>query len=175
MNINLIIGRFNPFTIGHKNLLQNNEYQNVIFVINGAKSRTDFVKNPLSFEERYDLIKLVDENVIVIEALSINHVIDICANRNFIIKNVVSGKDRAKSYSRIFSEANIIEYDRSDKISSSLAKNYIINNDFISFEKIVPWNSKFIFDNIKEKITGWVNVIIARFRRWFIKPSPRIN
>lgn len=67
MNLSYVIGRFNPLHLGHHNLIDHlleNSDHHIVFIGSSNKSRTE--KNPLTFEERKELIQIYypDLNII---------------------------------------------------------------------------------------------------------------
>jgi nicotinamide-nucleotide adenylyltransferase len=57
------VGRFQPFHLGHKHVLEQFKEHDIVIVIGNGESRTQ--ENPLSFEEREEIIDSCVENDIV--------------------------------------------------------------------------------------------------------------
>ena len=153
MKINLIIGRFNPFTIGHLKLIPDNTNLTCLFIIDGEKTGSNKDKNPLSVDERINYIKnLKLTNIKIYYASSVIEVIDICDVLDFDIDKVICGNDREYSYTRLFPESEIVVYDRSDNINATKVRKLVKENNFFDFDKLMPGNNKEIFDLLRAKL-----------------------
>lgn len=153
MKINLVKGRFNPFTNGHLKMLSLTDNLTCLFIIDGEKSGLDKSKNPLSVDERISYIKsLKIPNLQIYYASNVIEVIDICDVLGYQIENVICGEDRKTSYMRLFPESNIIVHDRKDNISATKVRNYVRTNNFEEFNKLMPGNNVEIFNLLKQKL-----------------------
>lgn len=123
--VNLIIGRFQPLTLGHVELIRSaaKERKVVIGIVRGAKP--DPEKSPFSLELQKEVIERVlketsnDQNVIgVVELKSaaIDGVIETLRENDFELKKIICGADRAKAYNAMAKEKKYLEPYGIDKI-----------------------------------------------------------
>lgn len=160
MDINVVLGRFNPFTKGHYKIITeiNNNYLTYIFVIDGEQTGKNITKNPLTLFERISYITDLNiPNTKILYASTAYEILDICEVLNLNIKNVICGTDREQQYKKLFN-TNIICFDRNDNISSTKIRNFIKNNDYNEYEKLmVPsYKNKKIFNIINKRLSDGI-------------------
>jgi len=170
MNTSIILGlgRVQPPTAGHKRIFERictemklENKQGFFFIIDGLESGKDKNKNPLTFEERLEILKGLYPEIRFLSACSAFEVSDIIDVMGYKASKVVIGEDRAKRFSSIFEGAKIISLNRNDTntiegISATKARKYVIDNNYNGFQNIFidKKKSKKYFDIIKERIDG---------------------
>lgn len=105
--VDLFIGRFQPFHLGHAQIL-NTMRNPVVGIIKGAKTSLDKEQNPLSFIQQKHMIAVVYPNIPVFEfpVGYLPEIIDILADKHLIVKRVFAGDDRINGYKKQIELAN---------------------------------------------------------------------
>ena len=157
----LIIGRFQPLTLGHKKMIDTalEQCDNVyICIIKGKKSEKD--KNPLPLELQEEMLKEVYKSKIgkklFIISAQTGNLITIINKTKDNINKVFAGTDRVQAYKKQLErslDVNVVEIKRSDDdISATQVRNAIKNDDYETFKKLVPKQIVKYWDVLKKYI-----------------------
>lgn len=171
MNINIIVGRFQPLTKGHLKCAQyaasNYHVRTILCMIETKKTDS---KKPFLTSDFIDLYKslLLDDkdiiDIILINNADIVKIKEICANLGYNIKYWTCGTDRFADYDRMARkyapEIEVIEVPRTDEdISATKARKALMDGDEYEFYKLfIPITLKQrqqfgnIFNTFKEKL-----------------------
>lgn len=160
--VNVIVGRFQPFTLGHikgaQEVMNKYNLRTVFLVVNTPKEKTD-VRHPFPS----DIIIKDNERcgekwmagMYPIQNADIGKIMNICREHDFEPVMWTCGTDRVKAYSyqvqdkyikmyNITPDFKINEIPRSDEdISATAVRNYIKNDDLSGYKKMMPqwtWN-----------------------------------
>lgn len=134
--LKIAFGRFNPPTIGHLKL-----FKEVDIILT---TQTQNKNNPLTYQQKIDIIGELFPSKIINEKY--NNLFDyVEKNGNQFI--LYCGDDRVKDYSNI--GCGLVTITR-DEVSATLARKYVLDNDFLNFSKVVIGNNKYnIFNQIR--------------------------
>ena len=146
-NNGLIIGRFQPFTLGHKKMIDTalEQCDNVyICIIKGKKSEKE--KNPLPLELQEEMIKDVYKSIynkrLFIISAQTGNLITIINKTKDNINYVYAGTDRVQAYKKQLErtlDINVREIKRTDEdISATQVRNAIKEDDYDTFKRLVP-------------------------------------
>jgi hypothetical protein len=157
MKIAIIPGRFQGVTVFHEKIIHDasTSFDKVIIVIiNGEKSSKDTVKNPFSVYTREGLLLEVIKDLTNVDIISYKsaYLQDMLDDMVVLFGldriddeiTICCGSDRLNSYTNqvksIVGFRNIIVrgYFRKLKVSASLLRDSIINNDYHNFKKLSP-------------------------------------
>jgi len=170
--LGLIVGRFQPFTTGHllliRELYSKIKTTIVIGIVEGSLSSKNKDQNPLTFQQRADLIKKVLEKTnipYVILKFNSGYLPDALSVINnsvgdFELLYMSCGTDRMKDYTRLLDKAKeefnfeyeLIELKRTDAdISASKVRDAIKSNDFVFYSENTPpgINDEATFEKLK--------------------------
>jgi cytidyltransferase-like protein len=153
-NGSLILGRFQPLTLGHEKMLKK-AYKNsdklVICIVRARKP--DPIKNPFPLKLQEKMILEIFPNAEVITH-STGNIFSIMQKSNFNINTIWAGTDRAAAYRQTLKfnpELSVEEIKRSDSdISATKVREAIKNNDKKSFEKMIDRKLWKYFDELKK-------------------------
>ena len=166
MNINIIVGRFQPLTKGHLKCAKYH-VRTVLCMIETKKTDS---KKPFLTSDFIDLYKslLLDDkdiiDIILINNADIVKIKEICENLGYNIKYWTCGTDRFADYDRMARkyapEVEVIEVPRTDEdISATKARKALMDGDEYEFYKLfIPITLKQrqqfgnIFNTFKEKL-----------------------
>lgn len=167
--VNLIIGRFQPFTIGHLKVIQNgykiNRLPFVIVVVRSKSKKNSFFSDTVT----YGLINYVIKyeriviDYVVVQTLDVFELLYKLRLNNYEPAAVFAGTDRYKDYYNMFnrykSELNLLDdfdvFDvkrGDDDVSATKVRTSLLKNDLDSFRDMMPdylWN---FFDVLKEDL-----------------------
>jgi cytidyltransferase-like protein len=173
--VNMFVGRFQPFTLGHVKVLETlykeNGYPVVVFLV---KSKTvkaeDAVKRPYDVDTQIEMFKRVQKEypflkeVIVVPSAAI----DIMFNQLRPKYEPVlwgTGSDRLKAYGymvdnqkyreelNVRTDFGLHEIKRGDDdISATQVRNTMINDEYNSFKKLTPRSLHSMYDELKSKL-----------------------
>lgn len=171
MNINIIVGRFQPLTKGHLKCAQyaasKYHVRTVLCMIETKKTDS---KKPFLTSDFIDLYKslLLDDkdiiDIILINNADIVKIKEICENLGYNIKYWTCGTDRFADYDRMAQkyapEIEVIEVPRTDEdISATKARKALMDGDEYEFYKLfipitIKQRQQFgnIFNTFKEKL-----------------------
>ena len=174
-DINLMVGRFQPFTKGHLKCVE------TAFAENGFPVRICMIgntkfdsKHPFSDEliaEEMDIIKKQHsdkiEGIQTVKNGNIAGIVYWLNKEDYIVHSLVCGTDRAADYQKavdlarskpdrnpFIDEFKIIEVKRGDEdISATQVRATIKSNNIKSFEKLMPDGTSVLFDKLKAEIS----------------------
>lgn len=169
--VNIFIGRFQPFTLGHAKVLESlykkNKLTTVVFLIRSKKTKKDDnFKRPFDIDLQKDMLKAVKsryniEDIIVLDSAAIDKIFNSLRPK---YEPVLwgAGSDRIKSYSyqvdkqQYRDELNVLpdfklhEIKRTGKnISATQVRIAILKDDFEEFSKLVPKELHKHYDKLK--------------------------
>lgn len=181
--IYIMIGRFNPPTIGHQfiineslKMLQDDEH---LFLF--LSKKVDDKKNPLNVHLRGLLIRGLykNEKRLVIQQCTdqMKCIMDVLKEVNKLTDNIVfiTGSDRKEEYEILLNKYNNIEYnfknieivvfgDRNNRdyvesMSATKARTFVLENDFKNFAECLPTEystklKQYLFNIIKNKLNN---------------------
>ncbi len=161
----LILGRFQPFTIGHRKMVEiQKEFQNVVYIVivEGKKSSLDKKRNPFTFEERKRFIKKVfpNDDVIVdrFEKGYLPDIITYMENKYKIpVGYVLCGEDRVDGYKRQLEKLPENHIDVEIVITPRLVfqtvfRNQVFENKLDDQKKLLPVELHDEFDYIVNRL-----------------------
>lgn len=167
----LIIGRFQPPTIVHTQIIQTAlRYSNIQYVqIVESKSNTGSQRNPLSGEFRSKLIKQIfpDDNIqiFIYPTGSLDDIIHTIENDNpdIVFNQIFCGSDRIeknqKQLDKYFTnhpKINLIEINREvsdlDNISQTKLREQIISDNRSLFEELQPTQLHLYYSIIRSRL-----------------------
>lgn len=174
-DINLMVGRFQPFTKGHLKCVEaafaENGFPVRICMIGNTKFDT---KHPFTDEliaEEMDIVKKQYSDKIegtqIVKNGNISGIVYWLNKEGYTVHSLVCGTDRAATYQKavdlartkpdrnpFINDFKIIEVKRGDEdISATQVRNAIKNNDINSFEKLMPEGTSGLFDKLKTEIS----------------------
>lgn len=168
--VNILVGRFQPFTKGHYKCVEASKLPTVICMINTPSDKVD-AKHPFPTEMLVDLYtdlfsndsKIVD--VVPISSANIIRIAEELNNKGYQIGSWTCGTDRLDQYTRMSSKYHdksnltddfeMIEVPRSDEdISATKARNCLLNNDKSGFLSMIPdgSNEDDLYNILKKQI-----------------------
>lgn len=169
-NVNIIVGRFQPFTLGHtkgaEQVYKEYKLRTVFLIVNTPKSKVD-LRHPFESEQ------IIKDNcncgedwfagMFGIQNADIGKIATVCRDNGFEPVMWTCGTDRFKPYSMQASEKYINMYNLSpefkvneikrtdDDISASAVRQALKDGDQKTFEKMMPkwiWNKFNIYKSI---------------------------
>lgn len=170
-DVHITVGRFNPFTKAHKALVDRmiqeaNEDSAfpLVFIVDNEKSSKDRKRNPLSGQERREIIRKVYGSKVIVDIVdNLSEVPDILFVRNFRIKKWFAGSDRVLGY-RTFLEnvgikGDVMEFDRLSgslkDVSATKARECAVSDDYLGFKDNLP-------ELPEDYLTGLMKVVKER-------------
>lgn len=146
-SVGVILGRYQPPTRAHFNLIKKSSVENDITLVFIAGQKVD-KSNPFDFKLRKKIIESKNKKVKVFPA-KVGFIPDLIQNSFSLNRvseiNIYAGSDRIQEYKRQFSKywdedditinINEIKRDPDKSISGTKVRSFIINDDFSSFEK----------------------------------------
>ena len=161
----VIVGRFNPFTRGHWELVKRMQSQAaglpmILFVVDGAQSSKDSSRNPLTCLERCDFVRSVVQDVKVDWAGSAYHMLELLEVQALQPAMWFAGSDRVTQYSTLLSHygmpGQVVGLSRqhgpASNVSATLARQAAGKNDFEQFKSLMPPASDQILQTLMVKI-----------------------
>lgn len=178
IDVNLIIGRFQPLTLGHVELIRNaaKERKVVIGVVRGAKP--DPERSPFSYDLQKEIIdKVLHETsnnlnvagIIELKSAAIDGVIEALRDKGFELKKIICGADRAKAYISMAKEpkyltpygiknidVEVLERDPESEgvkgISATKVRESIKAGDYKTTEEMVPGLTRELFIQMRKEM-----------------------
>jgi nicotinamide mononucleotide adenylyltransferase len=165
--VSFVVGRFNPPTKGHQELIKllyDYKVENgklMLFIVEGIETSKNKHNNPLSGTKRKKFLKILFPELTVDIILSPYHIFDILEVQNMTPKYWITGNDRIDGYRKLLNHINVncslVGIDRikssERKISATLARNAARDNNFELFESLLPlYHSKEVIVKIMEEI-----------------------
>jgi len=153
-NGSLILGRFQPLTLGHEKMLKQ-AYKNsdklVICIVRARKK--DSEKNPFPLDLQEKMIKEIFPKADIITH-STGNLFSIMQKSSFNINTIWAGTDRAANYRQTIKynpELSVSEIKRSDKdISATKVREAIKNNDIKTFRSMMDKKLWKYFDELRK-------------------------
>lgn len=154
--VNIIIGRFQPFTKGHYKCVEEawrvKNLPTIICMIDTPESKLD-EKHPFTSEMLIDLYgdmfekdKLI-EKIVLIKSADIVKIAEVIGDK-YQVAALTCGTDRVEDYSRfakykeqahLADDFEIIEVKRSDEdVSATKARQALLDDDRMGFLKLIP-------------------------------------
>lgn len=150
--VDLFVGRFQPVTIAHEDIIREMD-RPVIAVVRGNKTSKDALRNPFPFSYQVALINTVCPEAEVIEVKT-GYVPDIIAKireSGFDVRKLYCGTDRKYEYLRQITKINktlseeqkiiceIYVEDRTcSEISATMVRTSLRKGDFDKFVSLIP-------------------------------------
>ena len=176
INVNLISGRCQPFTLGHQSILEalykENKYPTVLCLIHNTKFDS---KHPFSDElikkEIDTCLKGKDfyQDIIWIKNAAIDKIGEELVKKDYSAHLWGCGTDRAKSYERMATNKKylkdfpddfkvfVVDRDETssavDGISATKVRQAIKDGDKATFVKMMPDGAQKLFDEFKEELS----------------------
>lgn len=158
--VNILVGRFQPFTMGHykcvKEAYKETGLKTMVIMIDTPEAKID-KKHPFSTDFLLPLYNIMFkdpyfryiEGIITVKNANIITISEELDKKGYIIGSWTCGTDRYDSYNKMSvkykSEANLpddfklIEIKRSDEdISATKVRQSLIDNDEATFDKLMP-------------------------------------
>jgi hypothetical protein len=174
-DINLFLGRFQPFTKGHERVLQalykENGYPTVVACIANVKYDTKHPFDDSLISKEFNIcLKGKDyfEDYIYVRSAAINKVGEELVKNGYRAHLWGCGSDRASTFEKMASNTNytidfpddfkVFVVDRDDAsngidgISATKVREAIKNDDIDSFKKMMPDNAEKLFGNFKKQL-----------------------
>lgn len=169
-NVNVIVGRFQPFTLGHtkgaEQVYKDHKLRTVFLIVNTPKSKVDS-RHPFESEQIIKDNSGCNEDwfagMFGIQNADIGKIATVCRDNGFEPVMWTCGTDRYSSYSRQASEKYINMYNLTpdfkvneikrtdDDISASAVRQSLKDDDRKDFEKMMPkwtWSKFNIYKSI---------------------------
>lgn len=166
MKVNLLQGRFQPFTLGHMKCVDAASEKGIPTVIAQIETRKADKKHPFIDSEleepMQDLIDSTNiQDIIKVRNADIVKIGEEFAKRGYEICSWTCGTDRIDSYTKMSSryhdqagltdDFEMIEVKRGDEdISATKVRNAIMNDDRKTFEKLTPQCMHKYYDRFKK-------------------------
>lgn len=155
MKVNLLMGRFQPFTLGHMKCVEAAAAKGLKTVIAQVETKSSDKKHPFTDNDleqaMKDLVSSTPDIVDVIKVKNANIVTigEMFAERGYEIASWTCGTDRIDSYTKMSSkyaeqagltdDFQMIEIKRGDEdISATKVRNALMDDDKSTFEKLTP-------------------------------------
>jgi cytidyltransferase-like protein len=173
--VNMFVGRFQPFTLGHAKVLETIHKQNgfpvVVFLVKAAKAqKDDAVKRPYDTETQIQMFEAVKKQYSFLKEIFVipSAGIDLMFNEMRPQYEPVlwgTGTDRFKTYGYqvnndkyrdelgVLPEFGLYEIKRDDDdISATKVRESLVNGDKKTFEKMTPKSMWPLFSDLKQKL-----------------------
>ncbi len=181
MPVNMFVGRFQPFTLGHAKVVEHLHSQNglptVIFLVKAkTKKKEDSFKRPFDENDQVKMIKSAMkeypiENVFVVDTAAIDKMFNQLRPK---YEPVLwgTGSDRMKTYGfqvnndkyrkelGVDSDFRLEEIPRTDdNISATKVRNALLDGDEKLFRKMTPKSLHKMYKELKQKLEDSVGVL----------------
>lgn len=172
--VNMFVGRFQPFTLGHakvvKTIHEQNGYPVVIFLVKAkSKKKEDGFKRPYDEQTQLEMLEQVKKELPIAEIYIINSAgIDIMFNEMRPKYEPVlwgTGTDRMKTYGYqvdnpkyrdllgVRPDFGLFEIPRTGKnISATQVREAMLADDFKLFKKLTPKSIHSMYNDLKSKL-----------------------
>ena len=173
--VNMFVGRFQPFTLGHAKVLETIHKQNghpvVIFLIKAkTKKKEDAFSRPYDEETQIEMLnklkaKYPIEKVYVLPTAGIDHIFNAMRADGYEPVLWGTGTDRLKTYSHqvdkpvyredlgVRTDFGLFEIPRTGKnISATQVRNAMLDGDEKLFKKLTPKEIHGMYDELKAKL-----------------------
>lgn len=182
--VNIFVGRFQPFTLGHAKVLEaihkENGYPVVVFLIKAKKAKKeDSFKRPYSEDLQIKMFKQVQKQykflkeIIVLPSPAIDHMFNALRPK---YEPVLwgTGSDRMKAYGyqvnndnyrdqlNVRSDFGLFEIPRTDdNISATKVRNTMLDNDEAAFKSMTPKALHKMYDTLKAELEKSMELVAA--------------
>lgn len=173
--VNMFVGRFQPFTLGHAKVIETiskqNGYPVIIFLIKSkTKKKEDAFKRPYDEDTQIKMLnklksKYPIEKVYVLNIAAINHMFDEMRADGYEPVLWGTGTDREKNYGGqvnnepyrkdlgVRDDFSLFVIPRTDKnISATQVRNAMLDGDERLFKKLTPKEIHPMYDELKSKL-----------------------
>lgn len=174
-DVNLFLGRFQPFTKGHEKVLQalykENGYPTVVACIANTKHDSKHPFDDDLIAKEFDIClkgKNYFKDYIYVSSAAINKVGEELAKKGYKAHLWGCGSDRASAFKKMASnpkytidfpnDFKVFVVDRDDTsndidgISATKVREAIKNDDIDSFKKMMPDKAERLFENLKKQL-----------------------
>lgn len=175
--VNLMVGRFQPFTLGHLKCVETawkeNGYPTIICMISNTKfdARHPF-SDELIEEEMKDICKgnKMVHSIRRVTNGNIAGIVHFINMDNIEVQAIVTGTDRVEDYEKIVDRArknpnqdrnpfidsfHVIEVKRGDEdVSATKVRQTIKDDNLSEFKKLMPSSAVKLFDRFKEQLNS---------------------
>lgn len=166
------IARMNPPTIGHDRVIKAvQERANqigatpMVFIVDGIVSGKDKRKNPLSGDDRVEILREIYPSVKFEVITTASDILDVLYITNLKLDTLVAGSDRIDSYGRMvrsdFPEAHLFSLYRDENasniegVTATKVRQMVSAGNFQEFRKHFPGNDDLaqkVFEKVKANI-----------------------
>jgi len=156
-NGGLILGRFQPLTLGHiKMIKQADKFNDNITICIIRSRKKDLEKNPFPYDLQVKMIKDIFPKAEVITH-STGNLFGIMQKSSRNINTIWAGTDRVSTYRQTIKfnpELEVREIERTgDDISATKVREALMNNDYKEFKKLMSTKHYKYFEELKKYIT----------------------
>jgi len=157
----IYLGRFQPLTIAHSNIIKRVSKENksgTIFLVKGKKTSQDKENNPFDEDIQIEMIKKVLPANMEVKVIPTGFFINELNQMKYDNFVVYAGTDRIESYKKMvkYSDGkNIIikEIKRTNSdISGTKVRQSLKDNDLDTFKKMTPKEEWGMFDKLRKTI-----------------------
>lgn len=155
MKVNLLMGRFQPFTLGHMKCVEAAAMKGLKTVIAQIETKSSDKKHPFTDSDienaMQDLIKTTPNiiDVVKVKSADIVKIGEVFGQHDYQIAGWTCGTDRIESYTKMSSkyadkagltnDFQMIEVKRGDEdISATKVRNAMLDDDKATFDKLTP-------------------------------------
>lgn len=182
--VNIFVGRFQPFTLGHAKVLETIHKENgfpvIVFLIKAkTKKKEDSFKRPYSEDLQIKMFKQVQKQykflkeIIILPSPAIDHMFNALRPK---YEPVLwgTGSDRMKAYGyqvnndsyrdqlNVRSDFGLFEIPRTDdNISATKVRNTLLDNDESAFRSMTPKALHKMFDTLKSELEKSMELVAA--------------
>ena len=182
--VNIFVGRFQPFTLGHAKVLEaihkENGFPVIVFLIKAKKAKKeDNFKRPYSEDLQIKMFKQVQKQykflkeIIVLPSPAIDHMFNALRPK---YEPVLwgTGSDRMKAYGyqvnndnyrdqlNVRSDFGLFEIPRTDdNISATKVRNTMLDNDEAAFKSMTPKALHKMYDTLKAELEKSMELVAA--------------
>jgi len=173
--VNMFVGRFQPFTLGHAKVIETiskqNGYPVVIFLIKSkTKKKEDAFKRPYDEETQLEMLnklkrKYPIEKVYILDRAAIDYMFNAMRADGYEPVLWGTGTDRLKTYSYqvdkpeyredlgVRADFGLFEIPRTgSNISATQVRNAMLDDDKGLFKKLTPKEIHSMYDELKDKL-----------------------
>lgn len=183
-DVNLFLGRFQPFTKGHEKVLEElykeNGYPTVVACIANTKHDSKHPFDDGLIAKEFDIClkgKKYFEDYIYVSSAAINKVGEELAKKGYRAHLWGCGSDRASTFEKMASNPKytvdfpddfkvfVVDRDETsndiDGISATKVREAIKNNDIDSFKKMMPGHAEMLFIDFKKQLNNIKESLIS--------------
>ena len=175
-NVNILMGRFQPITVGHikcaETAWKENGVKTILLVVETTK---EDAKHPFATSMLLPTYKKLDKEfefmagVVVVKSADIVKNVEICRDNGFEPVSWSCGTDRIDAYQKMISkygpqigltdDFKVIEIKRGDDdISATQVRNAILKDDKKTFEKLTPKTIHSLYSKLKVNVDKYCSI-----------------